>query len=346
MNAGLALLLMGGFAHAAFTQPALLRLNDGGPLAAYIAPEKGGLLAGLEVCFDGGWVELLYRGKDFRPTTDWEGKAPLLWPATGRTFLAGAKEGANGAAPMGWQWQGQTYAMPIHGFARDLPWKVAKGSTGSHSAGLVLVDSPATRRLYPFGFELRTGYAVQGSALTITELVRAASSNQGPMPFSMGNHITFKVPLAPGGEARKVLLATPASRQIVTDENGRPTGAIGDAAYRNPVPLKSLPVRKAVSLGGYPAGQTWAELKDPSGLSVRISHHGSALPAGTPVLFNLWGDVEGGFFSPEPWVGKQNSLATGDGAIRLRPGESYTWTVQVTVGGIAANGHSCPRNSQ
>ena len=26
------------------------------------------------------------------------------------------------------------------------------------------------------------------------------------------------------------------------------------------------------------------------------------------ILYNVWGDAAGGFFSPEPWIGLQNSL--------------------------------------
>ncbi len=47
------------------------------------------------------------------------------------------------------------------------------------------------------------------------------------------------------------------------------------------------------------------------------------------VLFNLWGDPEAGSFSPEPWVGLQNSLNLQQGLVRLSPGRSWTWTVRI-----------------
>jgi galactose mutarotase-like enzyme len=328
-------------AAASDAAPALVRVSDGGGLEASVTPEKGGELSSLKVCLQGRWVELLYRGGDYSKTTGWEGRAPWLWPATGRTFLPQAPAGE-----LGWHWKGQRYAMPPHGFARDRAWQAGPGRAGRKGVTLVLKDGPETRKLYPFGFDVTSGYEVRGRSLTISVRVRAARDNADPMPFSIGNHITFNVPVVPGGDPKRVYITTPATRQIVVGSNGRPTGEVISARYSDPVALASLPRRSAVSLGGYPHGQIRAELRDPSGLWVRISHRADSLPSGTPVLFNLWGDVGDGFFSPEPWMGKQNSLATGDGVIRLLPGKSYTWTVTITVGGFDATDGGCEKESR
>lgn len=302
-------------AAASDAAPALVRVSDGGGLEASVTPEKGGELSSRKVCLQGRWVELLYRGGEYSKTTGWEGRAPWLWPATGRTFLPQAPAGA-----LGWHWKGQRYAMPPHGFAQDRAWQAGPGRAGR--------------------------YEVRGRSLTISVRVRAARDNADPMPFSIGNHITFNVPVVPGGDPKRVFITTPATRQIVVGSNGRPTGEVISARYSDPVALASLPRRSAVSLSGYPTGQIWAELRDPSGPWIRISHRGDSLPSGTPVLFNLWGDVDAGFFSPEPWMGKQNSLATGDGVIRLLPGKSYTWTVTITVGGFDATDGGCEKESR
>ena len=53
--------------------------------------------------------------------------------------------------------------------------------------------------------------------------------------------------------------------------------------------------------------------------------------SGDPVGFNMWGDIRKGFFSPEPWWGKQNALATGDGVVRLEPGARFEWAFKVSI---------------
>jgi galactose mutarotase-like enzyme len=304
----------------------LIRLR--GPqsrLSAYVAPALGGALVGLELQRQDGPLELLHRGRDFSPTSDWDGKAPILWPATGRTYLAGGEETQ---PPPGWSWSGRDYAMPLHGFARDLPWRVVRRSRTS--ALLSLSDSEQTRRIFPFGFRLTTEYRINGGTLSIRQRVRADRGNIGAMPFSIGNHITFRVPLTPRGDARRVMISTPATRQLPLDTWGRPTGEVVELPFtEHPVP--SLPTRSALSLGGYAPERTWVRLTDPAGLTVTVSHREDRRPEGTPVLFNLWGDAGAGFFSPEPWVGKQNALATGDGVLTLKPGEQWSWTITVLV---------------
>ena len=48
------------------------------------------------------------------------------------------------------------------------------------------------------------------------------------------------------------------------------------------------------------------------------------------ILFNVWGDVRDGFFSPEPWVGLQNSLVQRQGLVYLDPGDDFLWDVRVS----------------
>jgi hypothetical protein len=119
---------------------------------------------------------------------------------------------------------------------------------------------------------------------------------------------------------------------VILDGSGRPTGQIVAVSYLGPRPLSSLRPLTPVSLSGYPDGQEWVRLEDRSGFAVIVSHSEDRRPPGTPVLFNLWGDVSQGYFAPEPWVGKQNSLATGDGTIVLQPGDTFRWTIEMQAG--------------
>src|SRR6185503_2890526 len=93
----------------------VLQDNDGG-LEASICPSQGGELSSLRLRRKGKWVELLYRAADYSPSEGWRGKAPLLWPATGRSLHP--PQGA------GYLWKDRFYPMADHGFIRDLPWRV------------------------------------------------------------------------------------------------------------------------------------------------------------------------------------------------------------------------------
>ena len=319
---------------AAASQPMeLIRLGaPDSDLRAYVAPAHGADVAGLEVRHAGRWSELLYRGMDYRPTPGWTGKAPILWPAVGRNFPPSSGSGRD-ADGLGWVLHGTRYPMPIHGFARDQPWRIVRHGScdGSPFVKLSLADSNRTRSMYPFGFALTTEYRIWRNALYIRQAVHASRSNSGPMPFSIGNHLTFRIPLLPGDDPRETTIDTPATEQVITDGSGRPTGQVVSVSYARPRLLSSLKPLTPVSLSGYPQGREWVRLRDRSGFAVVIAHSEDRRPGGIPVLFNLWGDVSQGFFAPEPWVGKQDSLASGDGTIALPPGDTYRWMIEVRI---------------
>jgi galactose mutarotase-like enzyme len=240
---------------------------------------------------------------------------------------------------LGWVLHGTLYPLPIHGFARDEAWRmVRRGSCdGSSFLTLALSDDERTRRMYPFRFTLTTEYRIWRDALYIRQAVHASRANAEPMPFSIGNHITFRIPLLAGDDALRTAISTPATEQVLTDASGRPTGRVVRVDYARPRPLSSLKPLTPISLSGYAGGQEWVRLQDRSGVAVIVSHSEDRRPRGTPVLFNLWGDVAHGYFAPEPWVGKQDSLVTGDGTMALAPGATYRWTIEVRLETAAAS---------
>ena len=310
----------------------ILRDTEAG-VEAGIAPSQGGELSSLRVRHGQDWLETLYLGRDYTPRDDWTGKAPLLWPASGRNFPAALEERRkagevfNGGA---WEWKGRRFPMPIHGFARDFAWEVRSSAAGPEGVRTRLVwgDTPETREMYPFGFELSVEYELTEGLLTIRYEVAADTENDDPMPFSIGNHITFVTPLVPRGDPGEVVLVTPAQEEILKTDYGIPTGETRARSHADGIELGDFERRKAVSLTSYGA-EPYVELRDPAGLMIRMSHTASEVPGPPIVLYNLWGDAPAGFFSPEPWVGLQNSLVSQQGLIRLDPGGRFHWTIRI-----------------
>ena len=310
--------------------------DEAGGLEAAIAPSKGGELSGLRVKFGGAWLETLQLARDYAPREGFGGKGPFLWPATGRNFPPDLEERRRSGERFdggAYEHAGVRRPMPIHGFARDLPWRVEEMSAGSAGARalLSLSDSAGTRGMYPFGFRCTVEYAVAEGALELRYSVAAAEENAEPMFFSIGNHITFLAPLVEGSDPAAMVLASPSSTEILKTEFGIPTGETRPLSYADGFLLGGYPPLTATSLSGYPEGEDpFIEYRDPAGLTLRISHRPSHIPDPPVILFNLWGDVRSGFFSPEPWVGLQNSLVQRQGLIYLDPGQKFHWTVTVS----------------
>ncbi|MFN0104155.1 MAG: hypothetical protein ACKV2U_18980 [Bryobacteraceae bacterium] len=266
-------------------------------LQGAVCPERGGELCSLKVQHKGEWVETLYSA-----TTGWQGRAPWLWPATGKGD-----------------------PLPAHGFARNMVWRVL--GRDSDTVSVTLSDTAETRVKYPYGFTLRADYRVVERKMTIRFRVHAADSNKAAMPFAAGNHITFRTPLLAGTEAPAMTLLSPSSIEYLK-RDGAPTGETVARSLRRAVALRDFDARTAVSLGGY-VGDPYMELRDPGGLAVRISQSATTVPDGPVVRFNMWGDPAKGYFSPEPWVGLQDAHRLGKGLVRLAPGEDWEWTLAI-----------------
>lgn len=310
--------------------------DEVGGLEAAIAPSKGGELSGLRVRHAGRWIETLQLARDYSPREGFGGKGPLLWPATGRNFPPDLEERRRAGESFNdgaYDHRGVRRRMPIHGFARDLPWTVEQVSsdTASARALLSLLDTSDTRDMYPFRFRCSVEYAVVDGRLELRYTVAADPGNSEPMFFSIGNHVTFVAPLLEGSDPHRMVLKTAASTELLKTPYGIPTGEAQPAPpFASGMHLgEHLPL-SATSLTGYPSGQDpQVEYRDPAGLSLHISHSASHAPSPPAVLFNLWGDVRGGFFSPEPWIGLQNSLVRREGLVHVDPGGTFLWTVRI-----------------
>ncbi|MYC66104.1 MAG: hypothetical protein F4X12_07210 [Acidobacteriia bacterium] len=309
--------------------------DEAGGIEAAIAPAKGGELSGLRVRHDGQWTETLQFARDYAPREGFAGKGPFLWPATGRNFPPDLEERRRRGEVFdagAYEHGGVRRKMPIHGFARDMPWTLEESTATQASARalLTLSDSPAAREMYPFGFRCSVEYLVTGGTLALRYVVRASAQNTEPMFFSLGNHITFLAPLLEGSDPNEMVLASPATLELLKTDYGIPTGETRPAAFAAGMRLGDYPPLVPTSLSGYPeTADPYVEYRDPAGLTIRISHHADRVPAQPVVLFNLWGDVRNGFFSPEPWVGLQNSLVQKQGLVFADPGEQFAWTVQI-----------------
>lgn len=111
----------------------------------------------------------------------WGKHSPLLFP------IVGTLKGNT------YYYDGKSYELPRHGFARDREFAVEKQSADAIT--FLLRSDETSLKVFPFAFELRISYRVSEASLTTTYDVSNPAS--GPLYFSVGGHPAFKVPLAP-----------------------------------------------------------------------------------------------------------------------------------------------------
>ncbi|MFY0598280.1 MAG: aldose 1-epimerase family protein [Cyclobacteriaceae bacterium] len=116
--------------------------------------------------------------------THWARHTPLLFPFVGR--LKNDQ----------YSYQGKTYQMGQHGFARDMDFEIETHSETSIT--FLLKSTEETLTKYPFEFELRVEYVLQGKSLITRYHVLNASQDE--MYFSIGGHPAFKCAITLAGK--------------------------------------------------------------------------------------------------------------------------------------------------
>lgn len=109
----------------------------------------------------------------------WGRHAPLLFPFVGRL-----KDNQ-------YSYQGKTYPMGQHGFARDKEFKVLEKT--KEKVTLVLTSDEETKKVYPFDFALTVSYEIWGEGVRIRFEVENTGNEE--MIFALGGHPAFNIPL-------------------------------------------------------------------------------------------------------------------------------------------------------
>lgn len=110
----------------------------------------------------------------------WGKSSPVLFPIVGAL-----KENT-------YHFEGQSYTLPRHGFARDREFVVEKSEETRLT--FLLIHDENTLKVYPFKFEFRLIYSLENNTLNVTYSVKNIGENK--MYFSVGGHPAFAVPLS------------------------------------------------------------------------------------------------------------------------------------------------------
>ncbi|MBI5833241.1 MAG: hypothetical protein HZB16_13170 [Armatimonadetes bacterium] len=304
--------------------------SPGRRVAATVVPALGGVLSSLLL---DGYGELLYRAADFgQPEPgEWTGRAPVLWPVVGRTYpLVPTADTDPASLRLGWRNSDGAWPMPIHGFARSLPWKMTSMSANYEVATLdvELTDSAESRRFYPHAFELRATWTVDDYG--VEQAVRIYSREA--LRFGLGNHLT----LAVRDEAAfdSITLRTSSDARLAVNRFGLLDETKITVGARDGVPLSEPWTCNGALIGGRDG---WVEVRQAAGPIVRVSHTVTdSLSLGRPEdhLFVLYGRRDRGFYCPEPWLGRPNGLQTGKGCVNLPRATPFGWKMRIDLEGL------------
>lgn len=159
-------------------------------MSSVVTIQKGGLTAKID-SMGAELQSLALDGREYLWQADpafWGKHAPVLFPIVG-SIRNDVAESAEGPCHMG-----------RHGVARINEHEVVSTSDDGSSVTFELVSNDETRAQYPYDFKLNMTYAITGDA-TLTQTFRVENTGNVDLPFSVGGHPAFNIPVEGTDEA-------------------------------------------------------------------------------------------------------------------------------------------------
>ncbi len=208
----------------------------------------------------------------------------------------------------------------IHGLTRWWPWRAIEREADRVVMGVRLHPHPG----YPFTLDLAIEYRLGDDGLSVTTTAR--NLGEQACPYGVGQHPYLS---GGGGPIDECTLELPPATRILLDERGLPTGS-------EPVDGSPYDFREPRVLGDQALDTPFTDLlRDASGVAT------SSLTAPDGSIVELWVDrryshlqaFTGDTLSPdrrrrglavEPMSCAPNAFQSGEGLVRLEPGDSFT----------------------
>jgi aldose 1-epimerase len=203
----------------------------------------------------------------------------------------------------------------IHGLVRWEPWRVAAHASDSVTLEHLLHPRPG----YPFALALRVRYSLDADGLSVC--IEATNVGAGPCPYGAGAHPYLALDT---GTVDDMTLQVPAETVLEADERGIPVSA-------GSVEGTPFDFGEPRLIGGLALDHCFTDLVRDDDGRARVR-----LGSGT----TLWADESFGFLmvftgdglpdvarrslAVEPMTCAPNAFRSGDGLIRLEPGETHT----------------------
>ncbi|MES2651808.1 MAG: aldose 1-epimerase family protein [Bacteroidota bacterium] len=218
----------------------------------------------------------------------WPKFSPILFP-----IIGALKENS-------YQFEGETYVLPRHGFARDMDFEVDKVS--EQEILFTLTSTSETLKIYPFDFKLGLRYKIIGASICCTYEVSNLASKE--LLFSIGGHPAFAAPLNKQGSYEDYFLQFNADDELTYHE-------IEDNLISNETVTINLKDKKLFLKHDlfYKDALVFKKLKSTSiSLMNTKNYNGINFKFEDFPYFGIWAAKDANFVCLEPWCGIADSV--------------------------------------
>src|SRR5262249_21419985 len=131
------------------------------------------------------------------------------FPSRGRDFSLDPADGSGNA---------------IHGFVYNRPWRVIEHSVNRVSGEFhASRDDRAVLARWPGDFRIRVSYTIEGAKLTLQ--IECENTGAGSLPYGLGTHAYFRLPLFDGADPEMTKVTVPATK-VWEARDQLPTGRL------------------------------------------------------------------------------------------------------------------------
>ena len=228
-------------------------------------------------------VEYLWQGNpDY-----WTGRAPVLFPCVGGL--------RNGKTII----DGVEYEMKRHGIAKFSEFEGIK--LAENKAEFILIQNDETYKQYPFKFEFKVIYTLNGKTLNTEFVVK--SLDEKPMPFALGGHPAFNCPVLGSDKFEDGIIRFSEKETVGCHRVNMDTGLIHFDEVR-PFLNNEDSFKLEHSLF-YQDALVFTELKSKEvTLTSTEGKHGVTLSFEQFPMLGIWSALKDGpFIALEPWAG-------------------------------------------
>jgi len=228
-----------------------------------------------------------------------------------------------------YRYEGQTYELSRHGFARDYEFQTTQINEGE--VLFSLSSNAETLKVYPFEFQLALRYKITGSKVSCSyEITNPSEKN---LLFSIGGHPAFAAPLTKDTAYEDYYLEFAEDDAITfykIDSN-----LISEQTETLHLEDKKLPLKHSLF---YDDALVFKNLKSEKiTLKNTQNTHGLSFRFPGFPFFGIWAAKDADFVCLEPWCGiadgvnHNQELSDKEGIISLSPGQPWgrTWEVEV-----------------
>ncbi|WP_192603178.1 aldose 1-epimerase family protein [Bacillus sp. OAE603] len=248
----------------------------------------------------------------------WGRHAPVLFPNVGKLINNQYKI------------NGKTYELTQHGFARDMVFNVIKEEQDEIT--YELISNSESLLKYPFKFSLKIRYRIEGSSIYVTYEV--TNNDVVSMPFSIGAHPAFNVPLLENESFEDYYIQFEENEKIETIKL--------EGSYRNGKreliadKTNVLPLTREL----FKDDALILEKLNKNSISIHSKNHSSYVKVdfeGFPYV-GIWTTKTAPFVCIEPWygiadeAGPVKEMKNRLGVNSIEPNESFTCTYSITIG--------------